>query len=162
MRMLPAWWITDDNCFRNSSSSDDEPRHTPSPPGPNPHRVKRCFFVIMMRVIIIMIIIVVVITAIFIIFLSGLSLDQLTMRKTSGLSEKSWRKRRTRQLTNGKLSLLKSTKYESASLGEFVWTAQEKFTGFKGNCSQWELLIIVAPLPSLPQNRILNRPLNPT
>ena len=31
----------DDDRLRNSSSSDDEPRHTPSPPGPNPHRVKR-------------------------------------------------------------------------------------------------------------------------
>jgi len=30
--------------LRNSSSSDDEPRHTPSPPGPNPHRVKRALF----------------------------------------------------------------------------------------------------------------------
>ena len=29
------------NFSRNSSSSDEERRHTPSPPGSNPHRVKR-------------------------------------------------------------------------------------------------------------------------
>ena len=98
--------------IRNSSSSDEERRHTPSPPGSNPHRVKRFVSIIFRS------------HHQYLslptssspssywqtstpspLVLAGLFLGRLTTRKTCALWEKNWRKLRMRQLTNGRFPL---------------------------------------------------------
>ena len=89
--------------FRNSSSSDDEPRHPPSPPGPNPHRVKRSALSAFSFFIYFFFLRSALSSFSFLFFyFTGLSLVRLIMRKTYALLERNWRKQRTRQLTNGK------------------------------------------------------------